>query len=242
MSTRYAIYFCPQPDTPLWRLASAWLGHDAASNRSVSPPERMNLAQDDIDGAIAKAARYGFHATLVAPFELASHRNERELRTAMADFCGRHSAFTTALEVRRLHNFVALVPVVSDPDLELLAEYCLSAFDGFRAPLSSHDHARRDTPDLDDRQRAHLARWGYPYVLDAFRFHMSLTGALPADSLASVQTALRTLFAQVLQAPVAISGLTLVSQPDRDAPFAWVEQFRFCADLSIPRPHRSTHA
>lgn len=242
MSVRYAIYFCPQPDTRLWRLGSAWFGHDAATGRSVSPPERMNLAQNDIDDAIAKPARYGFHATLVAPFELADNCSEGKLHAAIADFCARHSAFTTALEVRRLHNFIALTPVVSDPDLELLAEYCLRAFDDFRAPLSSHDRARRDTPDLDSRQRAHLARWGYPYVLDAFRFHMSLTGALPADRLARVQTALRTLFAQALQAPVAISGLTLVKQADRDAPFAWVEQFRFCADLSIPRPHRRTHA
>lgn len=242
MTIRYAIYFCPERDTRLWQLASAWLGYDAASGRSVPPSAEVKLAQQDIDSAISKPARYGFHATLMAPFELASHCSERELRAAVADFCARHRAFTTQLHVRRLHNFLALAPVVSDPDLDMLAEYCLRTFDTFRAPLSRHDCARRDTPDLDDRQRAHLVRWGYPYVLDAFRFHMSLTSALPADRLASVHAALRTLFVDVLRAPVAISGLTLVRQSNRDAPFAWVEQFRFSADLSTPRPYRSAHA
>lgn len=242
MTQRYAIYFCPEPESVLWQLGSAWLGRDAATGHEVPPPANLNLSQEDIASVIANPARYGFHATLVAPFELADDCSERELRAAIADFCGRQRTFETPLEVRRLHDFLVLAPVVSDPDIEMLAEYCLRTFDAFRAPLSRHDCARRDTPDLDDRQRAHLARWGYPYVLDAFRFHMSLTSALPADRLAFFHAALRELFADVLRAPVTIAGLTLARQADRDAPFVWVEQFRFGAELSTSAPYRSTHA
>jgi len=33
---------------------------------------------------------------------------------------------------------------------------------------------------LTSRQREHLDRWGYPYAMQDFRFHMTLTGRLDA--------------------------------------------------------------
>lgn len=242
MTSRYAIYYCPERETRLWQLASAWLGRDAATDRHTPPIGHLSLPQDDIDAAIATPSRYGFHATLVAPFELAEHHSEQQLCDALSAFCSNYSPFTTPLEVQRLHHFLALAPFVPDPDLDMLAESCLRAFDVFRAPLSSYDRARRDTPDLSGHQRELLARWGYPYVLDAFRFHMSLTGALPPDTLVHMHSRLRELFSEVLRTPVAISGLTLVKQTDRDKPFKWVRQFSFTADQVVSRPSRNAHA
>ena len=242
MTSRYAIYFCPEPETRLWQVASAWLGRDACTDYDTPPIKHLRLQQDDIDAAVAAPSRYGFHATLVAPFELAEHHSEQHLCDALAGFCNSYSPFTTPLEVQRLHHFLALAPVVPDPDLDMLAESCLRAFDIFRAPLSSYDRVRRDTPDLNRRQRELLTRWGYPYVLDAFRFHMSLTGALPPDLLAPMQSELRALFSDLLRTPVAIAGLTLVKQTDRDKPFKWVRQCSFTADNVISRQSRSAHA
>ena len=34
---------------------------------------------------------------------------------------------------------------------------------------------------VTERQASNLDRWGYPYVFDDFRFHMTLTGPLTAD-------------------------------------------------------------
>lgn len=242
MTSRYAIYYCPERETRLWQLASAWLGRDASTDQDTPPIEHLNLPQDDIDTATATPSRYGFHATLAAPFELAEHHSEQQLCDALSGFCSKVSPFATPLEVQRLHHFLALAPVVPDPDLDMLAESCLRAFDIFRAPLSSYDRARRDTPDLSRHQRELLARWGYPYVLDAFRFHMSLTGALSPDILVPMQSELRALFSEVLRTPVAITGLTLVKQLDRGKPFKWVRQFPFTADEVISRPSRSAHA
>ncbi|NMG04965.1 DUF1045 domain-containing protein [Azoarcus taiwanensis] len=242
MTSRYAIYYCPERDTRLWQLASAWLGRDASTDHDTPAIEQLSMPQGDIDTAIATPSRYGFHATLVAPFELADHRSEQQLCDALAGFCSNYTPFTTPLEVQRLHHFLALAPVVPDPDLDMLAESCLRAFDIFRAPLSNYDRARRDTPDLSRRQRELLTRWGYPYVLDAFRFHMSLTGALPPDLLARMQSELRALFSDLLRTPVAIAGLTLVKQTDRDKPFKWIRQCSFTADNVISRQSRSAHA
>ena len=232
MSRRYAIYYCPARDTHLWRQGSAWLGYDAATGRKPPPPDSLELPRHTFETAVTAPARYGFHATLVAPFELADQHSESALCAALTTFCDARHPFAAPLEVQRLDRFLALTPMATDQEacrkLNELAESCVRTFDAFRAPLSEHDRRRRATADLAPRQRAHLARWGYPYVLDAFRFHMSLTGALPTDMLAPMQAVLGRLFDDVLRTPAPIAGLTLVTQPERDSPFTWVRQFPFC--------------
>ncbi len=225
--TRYAIYYTPAPASALWQLASAWIGYDAHTGRAVSRPEALGVAPDDLTAATANPSRYGFHATLVAPFELAPGLEEDELAETLATFCRHWPAFRATLQVDRIYDFLALVPAHADPRLDTLAAACVRGFDRFRAPLSDADLARRDSPDLSDHERALLKRWGYAHVLDAFRFHMSLTGALPDETLASLQPELAALFADVLRAPVVIDGLSLLKQPDRTAPFRCIARHGF---------------
>ncbi|NJO54321.1 MAG: hypothetical protein HC829_05245, partial [Bacteroidales bacterium] len=71
MAARYALYFAPLDDRPLWKFGSATIGWDAqlAAERPALPP-----AQALVPGwaeATAEPRRYGFHATLKAPFALA---------------------------------------------------------------------------------------------------------------------------------------------------------------------------
>jgi hypothetical protein len=73
MTTRYAIYYSPNADTLFHRLASEWLGRDAWSGDAQRQP-----AIADIPALTEEPRRYGFHATLKAPFHLArSCRNSR---------------------------------------------------------------------------------------------------------------------------------------------------------------------
>lgn len=227
MSARYAIYFTPAPDSALWQLASAWIGRDTHADRAVPRPAALDVAPDDLTAATANPSRYGFHATLVAPFELAPGRDEDDLDETLVTFCRNWPAFRTALKVGGIYDFLALVPTHADPRLDTLAAACVRGFDRFRAPLSDADLARRDSPELSDHERALLKRWGYAHVLDAFRFHMSLTGALPEASLARLQPRLAALFADVLQEPVAIDGLSLVKQTDRASPFRCIARHGF---------------
>jgi hypothetical protein len=59
---RAAVYATPAPDSALNRLAAEWLGRDAFTGEATRAPDPAR------DPLVAEAARYGFHATLRAPF------------------------------------------------------------------------------------------------------------------------------------------------------------------------------
>jgi putative phosphonate metabolism protein len=227
MSARYAIYYTPAPESALWRLGSAWFGRDSYTDTTVPRPNTPEISDVDLDEAIIKPARYGFHATLFAPFELAPACDEAELSESFASFCGDWSALSANLEVNRLHDFLALISPEQTPALDALAAACVHQFDRFRAPLSDFDITRRDTPALSAQERILLKRWGYPHVLEAFRFHLSLTGALPDSSIKRLQPVLTSLFAETIKSPTAVDGLTLSKQPDRNSPFCSMARHRF---------------
>ena len=92
-------------------------------------------------------------------------------------------------------------------------------FEPFRAPLSDADIARRKPESLSAEHRANLMRWGYPYVMDEFRFHMTLTGQVPPDQAPDMRKALDARFADFVNAPLSIDGLALFVEPARGADF-----------------------
>ena len=123
--------------------------------------------------------KYGFHATLKAPLSLAPGKTEAELLAACAAFAATPRAIPVIRPVvGSISGFIAVIPAEPPPELIQLAADCVSEFDAFRAPLTGADRARRNPSQLTPVQRAHLDRWGYPYVMDDFRFHMTLTGRL----------------------------------------------------------------
>jgi putative phosphonate metabolism protein len=218
MSARYAVYFAPDPSTPLWRFGSETIGYDAASGADVAqiPPTAASAAE--WRAWTAPPRRYGFHATLVAPFYLQDGRSEQELAAAMAAFASRTAPFVRELAVDLLGPFAALVPSTEAVDLSRLAGECVTAFDPYRAPLGPEDRARRLAQPLTPRQAGYLDRYGYPYVFEEFRFHMSLTGPLPADRSEAVRAELARRYRRI-EGPVAISALTLFRQEERSSRF-----------------------
>jgi 2'-5' RNA ligase len=125
--------------------------------------------------------KYGFHATLKAPLSLAPGRTEAELVAACAAFASTPRAIPVISPVvGSISGFIAVIPAEPPPELIRLAADCVSEFDSFRAPLTESDRARRNPSQLTPRQREHLDRWGYPYAMEDFRFHMTLTGRLDA--------------------------------------------------------------
>jgi hypothetical protein len=68
-----------------------------------------------------------------------------------------------------------------------VASSALRTLDTLRARPSAADLARRLAAPLSERQRALAAEWGYPYVFDEFRFHMTLSSSLAnADERATL--------------------------------------------------------
>ncbi|WP_417770607.1 DUF1045 domain-containing protein, partial [Stappia sp.] len=97
-------------------------------------------------------------------------------------------------------------------------------FDRFRAPLSEADLARRNPERLAPPLRANLEAWGYPYIFDAFRFHMTLTERLRAEDAARVLPVLEAHFGDVLAEPVAMDRLALYVETAPGVPFTCLHE------------------
>jgi hypothetical protein len=86
--------------------------------------------------------------------------------------------------------------------------------------------ARRLKHPLTPAHRAYLEAYGYPYVGDAFRLHMTLTGSLPIEHGTPTRNALADAYAQAVPAgPVAIDRIALFRQESRDSRFRLLDSF-----------------
>lgn len=229
---RYAVYYVPRPESRLWALACAWLGRDAVTGEALSRPAVPELADLDLDALTASPRGYGFHATLKAPFELAESATEAGLLAFAERFAAGRAAFEAAVSPQALGAFLAFRFDRPCPQMDELAAACVREFDAFRAPLSEFDIARRREAPLTPQQDARMLEWGYPYIFDDFRFHMTLTGSIRDETLRErVLAALRDLFAEV-SGPHRFDGVGVYRQADRDAPFMVVQRFDFRAAVS----------
>lgn len=220
---RFAIYFTPPPGSALARLGAAVLGYDCDTGDEVAQPVLPGIPAGELASATGEPRRYGFHATLAAPFHLAGTGTEAGPLAALETFARAHPPVALGrLSIGLIGGFIVLMPSTSDA--VALAADCVRAFDRFRAPLAAADRARRVAAGLTARQLAHLDRWGYPYVLDEFRFHMTLAGPLPAARLDQWRAALAALFAAQADRPLLIDAVSLMRQDDGAARFRVVRR------------------
>jgi putative phosphonate metabolism protein len=216
VTARYALYYAPRPEEALAIAASRWLGRSSA-------PQSERLAE-----ITDEPRRYGFHATLKPPMALADGASERDLLEAVGQFAYRRRAFTTPpLVLSELSGFLALVLGTPSPEVQELADKCVVEFDSFRRPTGESELARRRAPGLTPRQDQHLKRWGYPYVFDQWRFHLTLTGRI-ADVVerAAIAKLLQQRFAPFIGQPLQVRDLCVFRQPATDRPFIMLARFR----------------
>lgn len=217
---RYALYFTPSASDPLTLAAQRWLGRNAFTGARLEQPAVSGFEAEALAGLTADPRRYGFHATLKAPFSLAEGRSEAELIAEIGRFVSEIDPFEIPeVVVGRLGSFFALVPGDQCDPLQAFAGEVVRRFERFRAPLSSADIARRKPDELTTDERRNLVQWGYPYVFDEFRFHMTLTGRVPADRRDAVEGALHNQFAEFHGKALPVSGLALFREPSRSADF-----------------------
>lgn len=226
MSARWAVYFAPPPGSPLWRRAAAWLGRDpsGAPVAQVAPP--AGLDAERFAAATASPRRYGFHGTLKPPFALAAGAEAEELRRALATLAGEVEAFTLPpLRVGAIGGFLALLPIAPCPPLHALAARCVAEIDAFRSDPGEAELARRRGSGLTAEEEALLRRWGYPYVMQRFRFHMTLSERLPDAERGVLAAAAEAHFAEALAEPLPCDALSLFHQPAAAEPFVLAERF-----------------
>ncbi|WP_245442555.1 DUF1045 domain-containing protein [Methylobacterium terrae] len=220
-TTRYALYFTPKPGSDLARFGNAVLGTDNHAGAEVPRPEGMA----DLAGVTASPRLYGFHATLKAPMRLRPGATEADLLAAAATLAADHPPVPVGpLRVATLGAFTALVPQAAPPELGLFAAECVAAFEPFRAALTEAETARRKPERLTPRGRALLAAWGYPYVFEAFRFHMTLTDALPEADRPSWRARLAEAYGEA--EPLTLDALSVLRQ-DGAGPFRVLRRLSF---------------
>lgn len=222
---RWAIYFAPEPESPLACFGAEWLGYDVASGTTLSQPLLAEIDAERLQSITAEPRRYGFHATLKPPFALAEGFTAEKLDAAVATLARQEAAFDAPpLRLSCISGFWALTLSAPCLPLQALADRCVSELDAFRALPSAEELARRRRARLTARQDELLARWGYPYVMDEFRFHMTLTARLDIAEGAVVARVLEPLVAPLCREPLAIDALSLFHQPSQSAPFRLVRR------------------
>lgn len=226
---RYAIYFVPAQESPLYRIGAALLGYDVYSGKHLLFPDGLSFGHDDWLALTSEPRVYGFHATLKAPFRLALGRRPEELAAYLAAFAAVREPVTILPAVRTIGSFAAIVPGEPSTALDRLAAECVRAFDEFRAPLNEGERRKRLATPLTERHKERLERWGYPYVFEDFRFHMTLTGRIAPACQQSVLACLREKLGPIEDRPLSVDRIALLCQPDPGTPFQLVASAPFPA-------------
>jgi putative phosphonate metabolism protein len=223
---RYAIYFVPAPDSDIYRFGAHALGYDAFTGDPLPFPNALVRSMPDWQELTQDPRKYGFHATLKAPLILAPNDSEAALLTACERFAQTPRPVPVIKPVvNAIEAFIALVPGTPSIALNELAQDCVETFDAFRAPLTAEDRARRNPTGLTPRQITHLDRWGYPYVMADFRFHMTLTGRIPAERRGAVLTLLQDQFAELGHSTLAIDRIAVFRQDDAQSRFRIIAHY-----------------
>ena len=225
--TRYALYFAPPPDSILWHLGSSTIGYDAHKAQDIGFPDHPIFKSEDARPITTEPRKYGFHATLKAPFTLQNGKTADDLLAATAEFVRTQRAFHfPEMHVSTLGNFIALVPKHPCAPLQNLAAETVRYFEPFRASLTESERQKRLQSALSARQIQYKDQFGYPYIFEEFRFHMTLTGPLAEPQRSEWLAALQYLFTALPQ-PLLCDSIALFKQNSPEERFTLTRHFQF---------------
>jgi len=221
MSPRYAIYFSPAKHSPWWEFGAHWLGRNEHDNTALPQPVLADISAAELAAITAEPRRYGFHATLKAPFHLSAAHDEGDLVARLGRLAQTLAPVATGpLQLATLDSFMALAPEVASTALQALAGACVTGLDDLRAPLTQAELTRRHSAGLDAREAELLSLYGYPHVLDRFRLHLTLTGPVEPGLARRVQHAVAADIARLnSEAPLTLDRLCLFVEKTAGAPF-----------------------
>jgi len=208
---RYAIYYAPEHGA-LAEFGTAWLGWDPRAGEMRAPLRIQGLPRP-VEKLTAAPRKYGFHATIKPPFRLVEGSDIQVLHRSAAALCAQlKPVLVEGLRLSRMGGFLALTPRGDTRALNAMAGSVVEALDGFRAPLTPEEMARRSPDRLSTRQRKLLQRWGYPHVMEEFRFHLTLTGPLENGEAERARNVLAPVLDPLIERPFRIQGLCLFGE------------------------------
>ena len=224
---RYAIYFAPRPGSRHDQVGSRWLGRDALSGLRLAQPFVDGLAPGRLDALTAAPRRYGLHATLKPPFRLRDGSDWPRLDAGLCALSAGLKPFSFQVGVAWLDNFLAWRPTTEEPQLAAIAERCAVELDPLRRPPEAVELARRRSAGLTTRQSELLERWGYPYLMEEFRFHLSLSAQIEGNEALHLGAALEAHCRGIAEEPLQFDALSLFVQQEPGADFLQVCRYLF---------------
>lgn len=231
MTERFAIFYAPERTSSLWRKSAEWLGRDAIAGICLQQPQFKKIPSGEFVEITRSPRRYGFHATLKPPMRLAAGVDLTRLRAAVRALSARLAAARIGkLEVKLIDDFLALVPVEQTKALTRFAAGCVDFFEPLRAPLEVEERLARMGAGLNETQLQLLDKYGYPYVMDQFRLHLTLTGRLTASQQPVFKAAAETWFAAALDEEYMLSTISIYHEPEAGKPFTRIADFPLSGD------------
>lgn len=222
---RFAIYYAPPAGSALAFAGAAWLGHDPEHGGPSARLEVEDMPAPRAD-LVRRAARYGLHGTLKAPFTLTEGMDATALDEAVAALAAsRPPVSAPGLRVTDDLGFVALRPDGPCPALDALAAACVTSLDLLRQPMTATEMAQKRRGGITQQEEKNLRDWGYPHVLDCFAFHITLTGPLPIADAAQARRALARAFRSALPKTFEITDICLFGDPGGAAPFRLLRRY-----------------
>ena len=122
MTARYAIYFSPAQHSPWWELGAHWLGRDECADAPLAQCLPTQFEPAELCAVTSEPRRYGFHATLKAPFYLSGGHTADDLMARLQALAATLKPVALGpLQVVTLGDFVALTPATAPDELAALA-------------------------------------------------------------------------------------------------------------------------
>ena len=225
-TARFAIYFAPEIGSNLHTIGSQWLGRDSSSGKSIKQPNIKGISSNYFYKVTKNPRLYGFHATLKAPFRLNKEFPLKDLCSQIQKLSTLSKPFSINLKVRKLGNFITLMMDPNEQKMQNLASKLVQNLDQFRAPLHQEEIYKRRMSTLTISEDENLLNWGYPYVFDDFRFHITLTEKIQCRSDREfMASAASSHFSKSLDNATPVSSISLFVQESSETDFLQIQQF-----------------
>jgi len=222
MDMRVALYWAPPVGDSLSVAGNSWLGRDPEHGTTLPQPAVPGLAE-----ATAEARIYGFHATLRPPMRLSTGWDD--FMATAKTLAARQKPFDLPrLAVADLAGFLALRETLPCPALHDLADACVRETNPHRLAASPAELARRRRTGLGASEEANLLHWGYPYVMESWHFHLTLSRRLTAAEMAVLRPQAEAHFMASLAIPRRVTEIAVFTQriDNAPAPFLIAERLR----------------
>ena len=179
---RVAIYFLPKKNSSLENFGKNLLGRDINKKKKISLTRRQKYFInrgftyfDELKDYCEVPAKYGFHATLKAPFRLKRNVKTKNFYDVISHIAAQHSRFKIqGLKIVYSKKFTFITSRKPNKLLINLENDLVKHLDTFRAELNKTEIKKRIPDSLTFKQNKYLKEWGYPFVFDQFKFHMTL--------------------------------------------------------------------